>query len=308
MDAIVDPDAELGGEVNKVPAASAGMSAEREPLEEPPEGGGTPHLALDGFSGPLDHLLSLARAQKIDVSLISLEALVDQLTAALRHASAATPLGQKADWLVMAAWLVQLRTRLLLPADAAARQEAQTEADAFRGRLVALEEMRVLARWLERRPQLGHDVFARGRPEVFGVSVETAHAVDVIEFLWASLALFDDAAVPDTAPVYRPVPWALHTVAEARNRIMRLLAETPDGAPLEWFLSEQPEITDSHSRRALHRRSAWSSTLVACLELARQGDVALAQEDTFAPIHVSAVQPSLSSDSPGSTQTDAPAR
>src|SRR5476651_496147 len=89
---------------------------------------GSPSLALDGFSGPLDHLLSLARAQKIDLSGISLTALLDQLAAALRQAPAATPLAQKGDWVVMAAWLVQLRALLLLPADAPAQQNAVVEA------------------------------------------------------------------------------------------------------------------------------------------------------------------------------------
>jgi segregation and condensation protein A len=91
----------------------------------------------------------------------------------------------------MAAWPVQLRARLLLPADPAAQQDAAAEADQLRDRLVGLEETQALAGWLERRPQLGHDVFVRGhRPsraqssEVFGVSADAAQAIDVIEFLW----------------------------------------------------------------------------------------------------------------------------
>jgi hypothetical protein len=134
--------------------------------------GGSPHLTLTGFSGPLDHLLTLARAQKIDLSDISLTALLDQLTAALHQAPAAVPLGQKADWVVMAAWLVQLRTRLLLPADAPGQRDAAAEVDQLRTRLIALEDIQALAFWLEHRPQLGHDVFARGRPEFFGHAVE----------------------------------------------------------------------------------------------------------------------------------------
>jgi hypothetical protein len=142
--------------------------------------GGSPFLRLDGFAGPLDHLLTLARAQQIDLSAISLTALVDQLVVALREAPGKIPLGQKGDWVVMAAWLVQLRARLLLPADAPAQQEAAAEADQFRGRLVALEEIQALAGWLERRPQLGHDVFTRGQPEIFGNSVEAGQAIDVV--------------------------------------------------------------------------------------------------------------------------------
>src|ERR1700722_10249049 len=97
-------------------------------VDGPDEGeGASPFLTLAGFTGPLDHLLTLARAQKIDLADISLAALVDQLTAALRQAPATTPLGQKGDWVVMAAWLVQLRSRLLLPADSPAQQDAVAE-------------------------------------------------------------------------------------------------------------------------------------------------------------------------------------
>ena len=96
--------------------------------------------------------------------------------------------------------------------------------------------MQALAGWLERRPQLGHDVFARGRPEMFGVSVEAGPAIDVVEFLWASLALFDDdTAAADTATVYQARPFELYQVEEARDRILRRLTETPEGAPLEQF-------------------------------------------------------------------------
>ena len=234
---------------------------------------------LDGFNGSLDHLLTLARAQQIDLSAISL--------AALRQVLEKIPLGQKGDWVVMAAWLVQLRTRLLLPADAPAGQEAQVEADQLRGRLVALEDIQALAGWLERRPQRGHDVFGRGQPEIFGVSVEAAQAIDVVEFLWASLALFeDDTAAADTATVYQARPFELYAVAEARERILRLLAAAPAGASLEQFLPDPAGISESEAREKLRLRSAWSSTFIAGLELAKQGDVVLGQGEDFTAIHV----------------------
>lgn len=238
--------------------------------------GGNPHLTLDGFTGPLDHLLTLARAHKIDLSDISVTALVEQLATALRQAPATTSLEQKGDWVVMAAWLVQLRAQLLLPTAQPAQQEAAVEADQLRDRLVALQAMQALAGWLQRRPQLGHDVFARGQPEVFGVSVETAHAIDVVEFLWASLALFDDdVTVPEAVTVYRPVPRVLHTVAHARERIIGLLQETPEDTPFERLLPESTEGADRTSYGVLQRCSGWASTLVASLELAKQGDVVL---------------------------------
>ena len=257
--------------------------------DRPEEGeSGSPHLTLDGFSGSLDQLLILVRGQKIDLSKISLPALVDQLAAALWKAPVTTPLGRKGDWVVMAAWLVQLRARLLLPADAPAQHEATADADRLRERLVALEEIPALATWLDRRPQLGRDAFARGQPEVFGMSVETGQVLDVIEFLWASLALFDDdAAVPDTATTYRPIPLDLYAVVDARARILHLLAETPDGASLEQLLPEAPEPAVYPFGCVVWRRSVWASIFLAALELARQGDVVMRQGDpAFTPIQI----------------------
>ena len=150
------------------------------PVDEGPGAGQgrTPHLTLDGFSGPLERLLSLARAHQIDLGRVSLGAVIDQLVAALQQAPAATPLSEKGDWVVMAAWLVQLRSLLLLPAEAPARQAAEAEADQLRTRLNDLRAMQALAGWLGQRPQLGHDVFARGQPEGFGVSVEAGEVLD----------------------------------------------------------------------------------------------------------------------------------
>jgi segregation and condensation protein A len=252
--------------------------------------GATPLLALDNFDGPLERLLMLARAQQVDLTRLSLPVLLEQLEVALRQAPARMPLGQKADWLVMAAWLLQLRSRRLLPADAQAQQDAAVAADQLRGRLVEWQAMQGLAAWLERRPQLGRDVFARGKPEVFGVSVEPTPDLDVIEFLWASLALFDDGEpAPDTRAVYRPPPLALYPVGEARARILHRLAEAPGEVAFEKLLPDAPERTEGEALPVLQLRSAWSSTFVASLELAKQGDVVVAQEGAFQPIHLARV-------------------
>jgi segregation and condensation protein A len=165
-------------------------------------------------------------------------------------------------------------------------QQATAEADQLRTRLVVLEKIRALSGWLERRPQLGHDVFARGQPEIFGISVEAGQAIDVVEFLWASLALFDDdTAAADTATVYQARPFELYAVAEARDRILRLLAEMPSGGPLDRFLPNPP-ADDSEPWRELRRRSGRASTFIASLELAKQGNVVLGQGGDFAAIHV----------------------
>jgi segregation and condensation protein A len=268
---------------SKVPTASvAGRSA-----EQSVEGQGrTPQLSLDGFTGPLERLLTLARAHQVDLARLSLGMLVDQLAAALRHAPP-TPLGEKGDWVVMAAWLLQLRSVLLLPAEAPARQEAAVEADQLRARLIELQATQALAAWLRQRPQLGRDAFARGQPEMFAVSNETV-ALDVIEFLWSSLALFDDdISHTDTVPAWQPRRFELHAVAAARERILLRLATAPEGGPLDRFLPDAAAIAASGSPRALRLRSAWSSTFVASLELARHGDVAVAQQAFLAPVHVS---------------------
>jgi segregation and condensation protein A len=244
----------------------------------------SPRLTLTGFSGPLERLLILARARQIDLGRVVVADLVDQLATALRQAAPAIPIGQQADWVVMTAWLLLLRSQLLLPADSPMQQAAEREAGQLRTLLAALRDMQVLADWLGRRPQLGRDVFARGRPELPGTPFERVHQVDVVAFLWASQALFDDEMRPDSAP-YSP-PMKLHAVDEARKRILRRLAAAPEGASLDRLLPEPPEGT---TQPMLLRRSAWASTLLGGLELVKQGEVVMQQAEDFQAIHVAPV-------------------
>lgn len=251
--------------------------------------GRTPRLELDGFSGPLALLLTLARAHEVDLHRIRLPDLLDQLTAALQQSA---PLGQKADWVIMAAWLLQLRARLLLPSDTPGRQAAEVEADRLRGQLLELQQMQALAAWLERRPQLGRDVFARGQPELIGTVIETTPDIDVVEFLWASLALFGDGdADEDTAEVYRPMRLDLHSVPEARERILRRLEAMPGALTLAQLLPEaSPAHGDDTAPDAVRRRSGWTSSFTACLELAKQGEIELEQAGAFAKIMLKAAE------------------
>lgn len=246
--------------------------------------GGTPLLQLDGFRGPLAVLLALARSHQVDLARLPVAALVDQLVAALQHADPRLPLSRKSDWLVMAAWLLLLRSRLLLPVETAAQREAQGEAERLRERLSDLQAAQALAAWLERRPQLGRDVFPRGQPEQSGTVSETKYEGDVIEFLWACLAQFD-GGLPraDRHAVYRPRWHDLCSVLDARAHILRLLADVPEEAPLGRFLPGMPS-PDDHPDKLLWRRSAVASTLIAGLELARDGAVRLEQEAPFAAI------------------------
>ena len=246
----------------------------------------TPRLSLAGYHGALDALLTLARGQKINLATISILDLVAQLAAALRDAPIMTPMAQKADWLVMAAWLLQLRSRLLLPAGTAVHQAAHDAAGRFRNRLSDLAEIQALAVWLDARPQLGRDVFIRGRQGDTTDRVnETAPGIDVIEFLWASMALFDGGhSIADVPDSYRPPCRDLYSIAEARARILHRLAASPDGLALGDLL---PDETAVEEKPAFRKHSAWSSTLIAGLELAKQGEVWLAQADPFAVIHIS---------------------
>jgi segregation and condensation protein A len=244
----------------------------------------SPLLTLDRFSGPLDRLLVVARAREIDLSRLSLRELVVQLVASLEQAA---PLIDKADWVVMTAWLVLLRSNLLIPPGTPAQHAAEAEADLLRARLIELQRMQTLAAWLERRPQLGRDVFARGKPELFGIATAPVYEVDVIEFLWASLALFDEASDPaDTTEVYRPRWRDLHSIPEARDRILRLLADTSETLPLEEFLPKAGSKAGSEIQSDLRKASGWTSTFVASLELVKQGEAVLAQEGFLAPMHL----------------------
>jgi Uncharacterized conserved protein len=251
--------------------------------------GGSPHLTLDGFDGSLALLLAQARAHQIDLSTLRLPELIDQLADRLERARATIPLGHQADWVVMASWILLLRSDLLLPRDAPAQQAAERRATDLRDRLVALQEIQALAAWLDQRPQLGRDVFARGRSEAIGSVIGGSIEVDMIAFLWACLEQFDDPAdAVDTRPIYRLPALDLYGVPEARDRILRLLAESGEALSLEQLLPcPNQQTAQPKMETRLRRRSAWSSTFVASLELAKQGVVALEQAKNFDPIIVS---------------------
>ena len=234
-------------------------------------------LRLDGFEGPLDLLLELARGQKVDLSRISILALVEQYLAVVEGVRRVR-LELAADWLVMAAWLAWLKSRLLLPADEADAEEGEQAAGMLAERLQELDAMRRAAAWLGERPQLGHDVFARGMPEDH-VVVDRSHLrLDTPGLVRAYLSAARRAGATKG---YRPRPVTLWSVQDALARLGALLGRVPDWLPLERFLP--PGLAD-----ALHRRAAVASTLLAGLELARGGGVDLRQDECFGPIHLRA--------------------
>jgi segregation and condensation protein A len=270
--------------VTTEPAIPDVSSAWEDLSRRPPAGAASlaPILSVDGFEGPLDWLLEMARAQKIDLARLSIAALIDSFATALETALAhrgvvAVPLARWGDWLVMAANLTWLRSRLLLPADAPEAKAAADEAEALRRQLVRRAEVNAATDWLERQPQLDRDVFGRGR----GERAAPGRVGDVTELLRACLAALQ---VPDEqAAAYRPRPPPLWRVTDAIARIEALIDTLPAGSSLGAFL---PVISDAEPGRALRCRAAVASTLIAGLELARGGALTLDQATTGSDIQV----------------------
>jgi segregation and condensation protein A len=237
-------------------------------------------LALDGFEGPLDLLLDLARTQKVDLARISITALVDQYLAVIEDARRIR-LELAADWLVMAAWLAWLKSRLLLPADKVEAVEAERAAEDLAERLRELEIMRSLAAWLNARPLLDHDVFARGAPEDFTEIDRSGLKVDLASLLAAYLAARRRGS---SGRGYQPKPMRYWSVQQALERLSRLLPISADWHTLEQFMP--PQADDAELPDPLAHRAALSSTLLAGLELARNGAISLQQEAPFGPIRL----------------------
>ena len=185
------------------------------------------------------------------------------------------PLSWLAKWHIMAAWLTLLRTRLLLPE--LPDDTAQAEAAGLRQRLADRDAARRLADWLEHRPQLGREVFARGEPEP---AADAQPAADLTALLRACLTLLE---LPARERVWRPNPPPLWRVPEALVQMRRLLAGLPQGAALEEFL---PPGEGKGLTARLQRRAALASTLVAGLELSRDGAAVLDQDAAFGGIVV----------------------
>lgn len=233
-------------------------------------------LHLDGFDGPLDLLLGLARAQKVDLARISILALVDQFLAVVEGARRVR-LELAADWLVMAAWLTWLKSRLLLPAGSEAAEEAEESAEILANRLRELQSIRQAAQWLSLRPQLGQDIFPRGAAEDFSAREQGRLVLDINALVRGYLAAIRRNA---GQKVWKPRALTIWTVKEALQRLGALLGSMPDWASLEQFLPQ------SLTADPIAYRAALSSTLIAGLEMARGGAVRLRQEQPFGPIHL----------------------
>ena len=292
------------GSAQPITGAATATFEEDPPRERPEAHGAPPLLRLSTFEGRLDWLLELARARKVDLARLSLVEVADQLIAALDTAAErdsdiehAASLPRRSEWVIMGATLAELRSRLLLPADTAVGRQAREEAAALRDQLVERERMVAGADWLDAQPQLGRDVFARGCAA--GVkSAPRARSTDLTALLRACLAALQ--AEVARGERYLPVPLPLWRVPDAIARITRLLPALRDAAPSDtslWrFLPDAECLASAGLARdtvpdpGLLCRSMVASTLVAGLELAREGALALGQEESFGAIQVKAVQ------------------
>ncbi len=232
-------------------------------------------VALGSFEGPLDLLLDLARRQKVDLTEISILALAEQYLDYI-HAARRMRLELAADWLVMAAWLAWLKSRLLLPAPPDDEEEPPPEELAARlaFRLKRLQAMRDAAKALFERPLLGRDVFARGCPEPVKVERVRQYEDTMVDLLKAYAGIVRRHA-DNRGYEIRPQP--VWTIKEARETLERLVGTLGEWSRLDALLLE-------YLAEPGRRRSAIASGFAAALELAREGEVEIRQDEHFAPI------------------------
>jgi len=233
-------------------------------------------LALDGFEGPIDLLLTLSREHKIDITKISILALAEQYLAFINRARE-LKLEIAADYLVMAAWLAYLKSRLLLPVqgDDEDGEDPAELAARLAFQLQRLEAMQNVAQVLLDRPRLGQDFFARGMPEKSRVNQITTYNASLFDLLRA----YGNVNRRTETSTLRITPTSLYSMDQAVQRLRAILGSIPEWSTLEQYLP--PDLGDP-----LVRRSAMAATFAATLELVREGLLDVQQSGVFAPIMI----------------------
>lgn len=231
------------------------------------------YLELDGWEGPLDLLLDLARRQKVDLRQISILALVDQYLNYIERAQDLR-LELAADYLVMAAWLAYLKSALLLPKDEQEDPSPEELALRLQLRLQRLGAMREAAARLMARDRIGRDIFLRGSPEGLRTDRKILWKSDAYSLIQA----YGQVKARTAPRIYHVSDRPVMTLESALDRVSAML-----GVTLEWM--EIRDFLPPHANPAL-RRSALASSFVAALELARLGRAEIAQEEAFAPLRI----------------------
>jgi len=238
---------------------------------------GDPSLVVDvaGFEGPLDLLLHLARNQKVDLARISILALAEQYLAFVEKVRVLR-LELAADYLVMAAWLAFLKSKLLIPKLPGEEGESGEElAAVLQFRLKRLEAMRDAAARLVNRNRLGRDVFARGMPEMVIVEKRNAYSASLYDLLTAYAQQRQRQAINNVTIARRTV-WSLK---DAREMLARLIGTVGDWTALDSFLIEYLAAPEE-------KRTAMASSFAATLEMVREGKLEVRQDQVFAPIYL----------------------
>lgn len=253
----------------------------------------TLHVDVQGFEGPMDLLLHLARNQKVDLTQISVLALAEQYLKFIELARD-RKLELAADYLVMAAWLAYLKSRLLIPKVKDEDGETGEQlASVLQFRLKRLEAMRDAAGKLVNRDRLGRDVFARGMPETVLVEKTSLYSASLYDLLTAYASQRQRQAVSHVQIAKRTV-WSLK---EARVLLVRMVGELQDWVALDAFLLD-------YIARPEDRASAIASSFAASLELVREGRMELRQNAAFEPIFVRAAERKPVSSVPDDLKTD----
>jgi segregation and condensation protein A len=250
-----------------------------------------PSLMVDveGFEGPLDLLLTLARQQKVDLAKISILALADQYLAFIEEARKMR-LELAADYLVMAAWLAYLKSRLLLPEQHPSEGiSAEEMANALARRLRRLEAIRQFAEQLLNRPQLGRDVFQRGEPEPIAEVKHPQWSATLYDLL-SAYAARRQIRSRSVVRVAKRTVWSL---AEAREALERLIGQTMDWSPLDQYLVAY--MTDPSTATTV-----LASSFAAALEMIREGRLEAHQQGAFSPLYLRRKQNAAGGSSQGS--------
>lgn len=239
----------------------------------PRDGDDVMYVDVGGYEGPLDLLLDLARRQKVDLARISVLALAEQYLRFIETIREKR-IEVAADYLVMAAWLAYLKSRLMLPSEPSDDQPTgEMMAALLQFRLKRLEAMRLAAERLVNRPRLGRDRFPRGAPEPIGVDRRALWDASLYDLVKA-YAQQRERQVPEDYQLFVRSVWSLQ---EARDTLGRLIGENMDWVPLEAYL-------DQYLVGGEQRRTATASSFASSLELARQGQIELRQSVSFGPL------------------------
>ena len=240
-------------------------------------------LNIDGFEGPIDVLLNLARDQKVDLTKISILQLARQYLTFIDRAQELR-LDLAAEYLVMAAWLAYLKSRLLLPKENDGEEiDAETMAEALQFQLRRLEAMQQASEELFSLPQLGQDIFPRGMPEGLTTKMDTTYDASLYDLLKS----YGDIERRQEFTNYELPTFSLMSMEVAMERMTKMLGKLPRKGPWSVWTTLQSFIPEG-VRDKLYVRSAMASCFTVGLELAKQGKVEIKQDGLFRPIYLRA--------------------